>query len=255
MLEKYLIELGLTEKEALVYLALLAVEHTSVIEISKKTHINRSTVYVTIDGLLKKGLVSEVAIGKKTHYHAEPPERLETYIQRQKTLIDERERRLKDIIPQIKSVEREVGTRPVVRYFEGKEGIVTANKEIYEGKMDNSPLYMIYSRDMVSSIFSDTERKLFRSNRIKNKIISKVIYTSSNDEPKDNPGENTGDRVRIDEKKYPFSCDIAIYQDKVRISILGKKLSGIFIKSKEFSDTLKNFFNLTFDQLKNPPKR
>ena len=170
MLEKYLIELGLTEKEALVYLALLAVEHTSVIEISKKTHINRSTVYVTIDGLLKKGLVSEVAIGKKTHYHAEPPERLETYIQRQKTLIDERERRLKDIIPQIKSVEREVGTRPVVRYFEGKEGIVTANKEIYEGKMDNSPLYMIYSQDMVSSIFSDTERKLFRSNRIKNKI-------------------------------------------------------------------------------------
>ena len=58
-----------------------------------------------------------------------------------------------------------------------------------------------------------------------------------------------GDRVKIDSNKYPISCDISIYKDRVRISILGKRLSGIFIRSKDFAETLKSLFKLAFDNL------
>lgn len=131
MLEKYLQDIGLNEKEATLYLALVQVDNSSVIDLSKKTKINRSTVYVVLEGLAKKGLVSETTVGKKTHYQAEPPERLETFVERQKVNLDEQSKRLKDIIPQIKTVQRETGERPVVKYFEGREGIIAANEEFF----------------------------------------------------------------------------------------------------------------------------
>src|SRR3989344_1564256 len=98
MFEKYLQEIGLNEKEAALYLALLQVDAASVIDLSKKTKINRSTVYVVLEGLMKKGLVSETQIGKKVHYQAEAPERLETFVERQKAIFEELQKRLKDII-------------------------------------------------------------------------------------------------------------------------------------------------------------
>src|SRR3989344_388940 len=128
MLEKYLQDLGLSDKEALIYLALLQVDSTTALDLSKKTKINRSTVYVVIDSLSKKGLVSETTIGKKTQFQAESPERLETFVENRKQQFEEQSERLKDIIPEIKSIQRESGERPVVKYFEGKEGIVSSTE-------------------------------------------------------------------------------------------------------------------------------
>ena len=76
---------------------------------------------------------------------------------------------------------------------------------------------------------------------------SKVLYTS---EKSDRPSDDTGDRIKIDGSKYPVNCDISIYKDRVRINILGKKLSGIFIRSQDLADTLRSLFNLAFDKLK-----
>ena len=54
MLEKYLQEIGLSDKEAGVYLALLATDNSSVIELAGKTKIKRPTVYVILESLAKK---------------------------------------------------------------------------------------------------------------------------------------------------------------------------------------------------------
>ena len=94
MLEKYLQEIGLSEKEAQMYLALLQVDSESIQELAKRTGINRTTVYPVLETLKKKGLVSEIQIGKKTYYSAASPERLETFIERQKVLLEEKSRRI-----------------------------------------------------------------------------------------------------------------------------------------------------------------
>src|SRR3990167_2765077 len=131
MLEKYLQDIGLSDKESTVYLSLIQVDNASVLDLSKKTKLKRPTVYVILESLSKKGLVSETTIGKKTHYQAEPPERLETFVEKRKIALEESQRTLKDVIPQIKSIARETGERPVVKYFEGKEGIISASEEIF----------------------------------------------------------------------------------------------------------------------------
>ena len=251
MLEKYLEEIGLSDKEASVYLALLATDNSSVIELAGKTKIKRPTVYVILESLAKKGLVSETTVGKKTHYQAEPPERLETFIERQKIALDERAKRLKDIIPQIKSVQRESGERPIVRFFEGKEGIISTAEDIYDNVPDGNISYMIYSQDLVNELFPDEEASRYKKMRLDKKIKSKVLYNFSKGEK---PSDETGERIKIDEKKYPFTCDITVYKDKVRIGILGKNLSGIFIKSQDLADTMKSLINLVFDNTKKGPE-
>ncbi|MBP6858581.1 MAG: helix-turn-helix domain-containing protein [Candidatus Pacebacteria bacterium] len=244
MLEKYLQDIGLNEKESILYLSLLAVDNSSVLDLSKKTGLNRSTTYVILETLAKKGLVSETTVGKKTHYQAEPPERLETYVEQRKILLEEQAKKLKDIIPQIKSVQREGGERPIVKYFQGKEGVISILEEFLEDTdtQDTEPIYLIYPKDAVDEIFSESERKKYRSSRVGKGIKSKAIYTYKNGTLS---SDDTGERWKIDEKEFPISCDIAIYKDRVRINTMDKNISGIFIKSKDVADTLRSIFKLS----------
>ena len=50
--------------------------------------------------------------------------------------------------------------------------------------------------------------------------------------------------MRIDNKMYPLSCDISIFEDEVRIHMLGKDMHGILIKNQELAETLVSIFKL-----------
>ncbi len=247
MLEKYLQDIGLSDKEATIYLALLSVEYASVLDLSKKTKIKRPTVYVILESLAKKGLVGETTIGKKTNYQAEPPERLETFVERRKLQLEESEKVLKDVIPRIKSFSRDAGEKPIIKYFEGKEGIVSTAEEFFASETDNNDLvYLLYPRDLLDETFPQKEREKYRKSRLDRKIKSKVLYTYTKGVI---ASDEMGERIKVDEKRYPVTCDIGIYKDRVRISVLGKKLSGIFIKSKDVADTLQSLFRMAFESM------
>lgn len=238
MFEKYLQEIGLNEKEAMLYLALLQMDNDSVANLAKKTKINRSTVYFVLEGLEKKGLVSEVRLDKKVHYAAESPERLETYVERQKVVLEEHAARLKDIIPQMKSVQREQGERPIVKYFEGRDGAISAYTEFYEMHDDKAKDgYFIYNRDLLGEVFTLKEMDIFRNIRLGKKVNPISVYNNKSGEI---VFEDPGQRKRIDESIYPITSDITIIEDRIIVTTLGDKISAILIKSKDLSETLKS---------------
>jgi sugar-specific transcriptional regulator TrmB len=244
MFEKYLEDIGLSDKEASVYIALLQVDNDSVLDLSKRTKINRTTIYPLLESLQKKGLVSEIQVDKKVYYKAEPPERLETFVERRKLSFEEQAKRLKDVIPQLKSIQRETGERPIVKYFEGIEGVISSNEEFYSYFDDSKELnYLIYPRDTVEEIFKDS-RNHFVKRRQEKKVKIKALYTRKDGEL---PKVEDSDRIRIDGEKYPILCDIGIYGENVRISTLGSSVSAILIKSKDLAVTLKSLINLIFD--------
>lgn len=246
MLEKYLQEIGLNEKEAAIYLALLQVDAASVIDIAKKTSVNRSTVYVVLEGLMKKGLATEVQIGKKVHYQAESPERLRTFVERQKIVFEERSKLLSDIIPQIKSTQREQGQRPVLKYFEGREAALNSNLDFFNAEDKEGVGYFVFNRDLIEEIFDPKEIQEIQKIRPNKNIKGKSIYASTKITLSSN--EMT-ERKKIDGDKYPILCDISMYEDRVQFVTLGKKISSIFIQSKDVADTLKSIFRLAFDNI------
>ena len=244
MFEKYLEDLGLTEKEAKVYLSLLQVDNDSVLDLAEKTKINRTTIYPVLESLSKKGLISEVKVDKKVRFQAEPPERLETYVERQKIVLEEHAKRLKDVIPQLKSVRRESGERPMIKYFAGRDGVISGLEDFFKSQDEGDISYSIYSRDLLEQVFTQKEREKFKSIRLSKKIYSKAIYNYSKAEIL---SDNMADRVRFDEKKYPILCDIGIYKDEVRINTLGNSIGAIHIKSQDIATTFKSIMNFIID--------
>lgn len=252
MFEKLLQEIGLSDKEASVYLALLGVESADVSDISLKTKIKRPTVYVILQQLLKKGLASETSGPRKVIYHAEPPEHIETYIERQILSLKDKESLIKENLSQLKALHKESGEKPVVRFYEGKEGALSNLTEIFstEDTKDNDPFaYAIYPADAVSQYFSENDRETIRKERRKKDIKIRSIYTSVKQEGLPDT-DQFSERVRIDEKENKVNCDITVYKDGVFMTIFGKRVSGIGIRSKEVADTLRSLFKIAFKSLK-----
>ncbi|MBI4087815.1 TrmB family transcriptional regulator, partial [Candidatus Kaiserbacteria bacterium] len=68
---KELEDLGLSEKEARVYLAALELGQNTAERIAKQASVNRSTTYVQLDSLMKMGLISTHEEDKKTLFAPE----------------------------------------------------------------------------------------------------------------------------------------------------------------------------------------
>jgi sugar-specific transcriptional regulator TrmB len=247
-LEKNLETIGLSEKEANVYLALLELGHASVQDISKKAKVNRATTYVILDALIKKGLCSTFSKEKKTYYGAETPERLNSLFAIQKKEIEEKQRILDTLMPQLEVLNNSRENKPSVRFYEGKESLQTLINDMYTTK--DKLVRSIFSADNVEDIFSEEERTEARERRLKLGIKFKTIYTSTR-KGAAWPVNPLTERFRVSENKFPISNDIAIYDGKVRIASLGKKLSGVIIEDQEIYNTFVSIFELAWEAAKN----
>ncbi len=235
-------QFGLSEKEAMVYLAALELGSDTVQQISKKAKLKRPTTYVIINSLIEKGLISSYYEGKKQYFVAENPERLSKFLESQKRKLEEKKQDLEKLLPELKSFFNRAKEKPTVRFYEGKEGLLTMSEELLESKEKEA--LMIYSYDLVQKVFKESERDPARQKRKEKDIKVKSIYTSKE---KRLPDTEYSIRKKIPANKFPITCDIAIFGNKVRIASLKDKLSGIIIKDKNIAETLRSLFSLAWE--------
>ena len=240
MLIQELQKLGLSDKESKVYLASLELGPAPIAAIAKQASVNRPTTYVIIESLIKKGLMSSFDKGKKTFFSAESPERLLSLLRLKEKETQEQAREFETILPDLKKLYSLAGGAPKVRFFEGKKGIQTIQEDILQSKATTTNEFT--SIDEAYKIFpptlSDHRHKLQKT--IKH---SRIIYTSKKGPFLAKSKEQTFVDFRfVPFDKYPFSCDIIIYANKLAI-IAYKDLMGVVIESNEINKT----FNLLFE--------
>jgi len=73
-------EIGLTEGETKVYLALLKLGETTKGSLAKEANVSSSKVYELVDKLEKKGLAGHIIKGKIKHFVAMEPKRILDYM-------------------------------------------------------------------------------------------------------------------------------------------------------------------------------
>lgn len=242
MLERDLIEIGLNEKEAKVYLSSLELGQSTVQDISRKAEVNRATAYFVIENLMKKGLMSSFHKGKKQYFVAADPDRLIEVLEEEKNNIVRKEEGLKKLLPQLQSINNKQKDRPVVRYYEGKEGIKTMVSEVL--KAAKGDVNMAYSVDAINNLFSEEEKIQWRKIRIKRDLYTKAIYTYKNGTLENIP---KSDSRKVPLEKFPITCDIAVYDEKVRIADLDKRLIGVVIEDKEIAKSMKAILDLAWE--------
>ena len=94
-------EIGLTEGEIKVYLALFTLGSTSTGPLIKEAKIHSSKVYPILDRLIDKGLVSFIKENKKTIYTANPPTTILSYLDKKKSDIEEQKESAKKLVKEL----------------------------------------------------------------------------------------------------------------------------------------------------------
>ncbi len=246
-LTKHLVEFGLSEKEAKVYLALIELEVASVSEIAKTAGVNRSSTYVILSSLGKKGLVSISGDKNIQQCVAVTPEMLFREAEERVNQAQKIKKIIGDIIPDLKALHKDTKQKPKIKVFEGKQGLISAFEDT------------LNSREKIMRTFSNVERISktlpeyfldYVQRRIKLGIKMHGIhpddkvarYVIKNSPKFDQP-------MLIPSHISRFPADVAIYDNKIGYMSPDENLA-IIIESKKLADIMKNIFDLAFQEAK-----
>lgn len=250
MLEKLLEKLGLSEKESKVYLAALELGQESVQNIAKKAEVNRPTAYFILERLMELGLVSTLEHGKKTLFVAENPKELESLLEDEHRQIESRKNELKESMNQLLAIYNAKEGKPVVRYFEGKEGLIALDKYGEDKIKKGEEVLYVTPVDIVRKYFPE-RRKDALSDRVKHQVRSRVIYTYTDEKDVWSKERNKKElRVAkyLPRDKFPFDVIISIYPRKlIKFYYLSDtRPYGVAIESDEFANNMRMFFELAW---------
>lgn len=249
MLERNIAKLGLSDKEAKVYLASLGLGPSPVQLISQKAKVNRATTYVVIDSLMEMGLMSTYEMGKKTFFTAESPDRLLDYLESKENKIKNKIQTLLDIMPELKSIAN-VEDKPKVKYFEGVEGLKAVQNDFIDTLREGETIYTFLPYDYFYQSNLKENFSVSRKKRISKKIKMKVIYTSKlgrNQQYEENQRSSLKEYLYVDNYKYPFQGGMNIYGGKIFMIDYQGKMGGIVIENKTLAEMLTVFFNLVWN--------
>ncbi|MFA5020468.1 MAG: helix-turn-helix domain-containing protein [Patescibacteria group bacterium] len=244
MLINELKKIGLSDKEAKVYLAALELGQASVHDIAGKAGINRPTAYTILDSLIKKGLCSTYAgKDKKIRYIAESPEMIISVLELQKQEIEAKQKMIDELMPQLRAIYNRQEHKPVVRFFEGKEGLRAMTQEQMPAKPQL--IRSFFSLDDLRRVYSKEEVDQAYQNRVNNKTKVKAMFTLKEGEDRSRPSP-LDERQRLPADRFPINCDVAFFDNKVRIASLKDRLNGVIIEDKNIYETMVSLFELAW---------
>ncbi|HSX15144.1 MAG TPA: helix-turn-helix domain-containing protein [Candidatus Saccharimonadales bacterium] len=241
-------DLGLSQKEARVYLANLMLGPATVQKIADQSGIKRVTTYVILESLNNLGLVSQSSRGKKTFFVAEEPKSLQRLLQKKEEAIKEQKSHFQAILPDLDRLINMPVESPNVRFYDTAEGIKTIMASFLESNREVGTLYGISNLDQIYAFFPEFRPTLANPHRQAAGIHSKFIYTSQEGPIlKATDKESNRESRYVPSNAYPLNGDITIVGDHiVMLSLSGNKPIGITIQSQELAKALKAIFDLAW---------
>lgn len=233
---------GLGEKEAQVYISLLKLGPSTVNSIAEDCDLIRTTTYDILKSLREKAIVASIVKNNIYYFEAADPEKLIK-------LLEEKKHHIQSIIPQLRSLRKEVSELPRSEIFEGKEGLKTAYHEILRKKQ---PLYCISNNELMVGLL-DYGATRFIEERVKAKIPIKILSE---------PSETTRDLLMKKDKKefrqtrvLPQLKDIKLnqYITEDSVAILGSRSDepiGIIVHHKDFAQEQRLLFEILWSTAK-----
>jgi predicted DNA-binding transcriptional regulator len=252
-LAKELENIGLSEKEAKVYLAALELGPSTAQSIAAKATVNRSNTYVMIESLIKRGLMSSFEKGKKRYFESERPDRLIKVIDEDIRGLQKKKDLFVTLLPGLNELVAGASSSTRVRIFEDLNGLVQLQEDMLQIASSTKIVYAIAAVDDARKFVSaDSMTPLWEKLR-RNKVQVKSIYTKEG-EAQDvvNPlWENR--RLPID--RFPFRGELVIYGDKASfVTYDNGKIVGTLIESSSINSLLKTLFDLAWEQAANQTK-
>ena len=240
---KYLVEalekIGLSDKQAKVYLAALELGDSTIQELARKSGVKRPSIYNFLDEMINKGYLTKNEIKGKTHITAEKPESIIEKQKRQTAMMN-------NLLPDLLGIYNSPAEKPKIKFYEGFEGI----KKVYDNLItEEKPIHTFGDYDIMLSSELSAYMDNWARERAKKNIPIRII-TQENSPLKNYENRNITD---LREVKYAqnakFSTEINIFGDKVALISFQKPGMGAIIENKNTAETLMSVWQLLWDNL------
>lgn len=237
---------GLNEKEATTYLALLELGPSPVRAIAKKTGINRGTTYEVLSGLVNLGLVSYFHKVRHQHFVAEDPGKLIALVESRTQELEQTKRIVSEAVPLLAATTALPAHMPRVRFFEGHAGIRTMLQDVLDTMRRQEPkeYYVYSSADVRKHLYTGFQD--FTERRVRHSIAVKTISIG--------PG---GKLSGLDERRWLRADEHAptyqiIYAGKLALISLDDQDDpvGVIIEDPHTADTQRIIFLQLWAMLK-----
>ena len=120
-------DLGLNDKEAKIYLALLKLGESTSVQIAKEIDVHRRTIYDNLNILMKKGIVGyKIKKGVK-YFNASNPNSFGIFLEEKQHIFD-------DVLPSLLNRYKEKTTFPVIDVHVGTEAVKTILEDVIRQK-------------------------------------------------------------------------------------------------------------------------
>lgn len=237
--QDFLEKLGLTKNEVKTYLALLELGSVPAGPLIKRLGMHRAAVYNLLDILIDKGLVHYVVQANRKYFEAQKPDRLIELIETKKSLLEEQEKELRKILPELElkrklSKEIQEGT-----IYKGKKGLKSIFEDILTCKTD---MLVTGATGKFKELFP-TYYINWHKRRYEKKIKIKIIYSELVRKQK------REEELGLINIKYLPDINITpsttfVYGDKVAV-VLWSEIPMVFLmRSKTVAESHRHFFEI-----------
>lgn len=232
-------QLGLTEGEIKVYLALVKLGTTTSGPIVEQSGISVSKVYGILDRLAKKGLASHILENKTKHFKAADPQRLMVYLKEKQEFLSQQEASLQGLVNDLKIARNSALTEETAQVYEGLRGIQTARERTLNIMKKGDQMWIIgiarTPYDNLTPYFIH-----YHEQRYKKGIKCNFLY---NEYAKDPFGKTSSSyplsEVRYMSKGLVTHAWIEIYADTVTIGNNKGKSFSVVIQDQNVADSFR----------------
>lgn len=237
-IQKQLEQAGLTKREAPLYMALLQSGPSSIVGIAKKSGMKRPTVYLVLDELLQKGLVSQVPKEKRKLFIALSPELIVEKL-------EQNAKGLRAVMPELLAFYRGRDQQPIIQLFESGEGMFNVYRDITSRK-DIKEVMTFFSFEAIPKEFEKNYEyfiDLLKTGKVRGRDI-----VSAN-APKHFYLEQTrklpNHEIRQTLGGQTFLSDSIIYGNKIAL-LSFKKHFALIIESEDIANSFRTLYNLAW---------
>lgn len=245
--------LGLSEKEAAVYLASLELGSSTVQDLSHKAKVNRATTYVMIEALSARGLLSTFIRGKKRFYAPESPDRLVSILRIQQRELEEKEKEFSKTLPLLLALYNAEGAKPQIRYLEGPEGLETL-RQTFE-KLKGEFVQILNVDDALAAREFEIGRSRHVSVLKQEKVRYRVLAVGEKINLENIPDVGEGEMKMIPFSEFPLHGEITVRGNHVLLFSYRSTILAVVIVSKEIADSVRALFDLAWKGAREYPTR
>lgn len=239
LMEDTLVKIGLTPKEARIYMLLLEEGVQTAAGLADKSGEKRTNIYMLLEAMAEKGVIKVDSRKPVKVFSAADPSALSRMIQVQQERQQQAAAALKAALPQLKIQYSLVSDKPGVTHAVGEEGY----KMLLDDMVRSTTEVLLVASDDVppnSFVLDELRKRLYK--RKEAGVRTRALF-HNDDERRRHQQEFTerGIELRFLGER-PFRGEVVVYEDNVAFTVYEPSLIVTVVTNKAITETMRIMF-------------